>query len=117
MWRLLGLVSLQTIFLSGVQVLLKLALSKLGKFEWTKAYLISVLTNWWLLACGICFGIAALLWLYILKRYPLNQAYPLESLSYVFGMIAALLIFGEAIPFYRWIGLVLVILGCMLIIR
>jgi len=117
MWRLLGLVALQTLFLSGGQVLLKLALQQLGKFEWSWAYFKSVLTDWWLLACGISFGFATVLWLYILKKFPFSQAYPLTSLSFVFGMIAAWLVFGESIPISRWIGLVLVVLGCFLIMK
>ena len=84
MWKVLGLVSLQTIFLSGGQVLLKLAMEKMTKFEWTWAYFKSVLTNWWFLACGISFGVATVLWLYILKKFPFSQAYPLTSLSFVF---------------------------------
>ena len=117
MWRLLGLVSLQTIFLSGGQVLLKLAMEKMDKFEWTWTYFKTVLTNWWLLASGISFSICAVLWLYILKKFPFSQAYPLTSFSFVFGMIAAWLVFGESIPFSRWIGLVLVVLGCFLIMK
>ena len=38
MWKLMGLVVLQTFFLSGGQVLLKLGLENLGKFEWSWAY-------------------------------------------------------------------------------
>ena len=116
-WRLLALVAVQTAFLSGGQVFLKLAMEKLGKFQWSWAYFKTVLTDWWLLACGVSFGVATLLWLYILKKFPFSQAYPLTALAYVFGMIAAWLVFGENIPFVRWAGLVLVVLGCMLIMR
>ena len=117
MWKLFGLVSLQTIFLSGGQVLLKLAMEKMTKFEWTWAYFKSMLTNWWFLACGISFGFATVLWLYILKKFPFSQAYPLTSLSFVFGMIAAWLVFGESIPLSRWFGLILVVLGCFFIMK
>lgn len=117
MWKLLGLVTLQTIFLSGGQVLLKLAMEKMGKFEWTWAYFKTLLTNWWLLACGISFSICTVLWLYILKKFPFSQAYPLTSLSFVFGMIAAWLVFGESIPLSRWLGLILVVSGCFLIMK
>ena len=54
----MGLVALQTLFLSGGQVLLKLAMEKLGKFEWSWSYFKTVLTDWWLLACGIAFAVA-----------------------------------------------------------
>ena len=113
----MGWVTLQTLFLSGGQVLLKLAMVQMGKFEWSKAYFKSVATNWWLLACGISFGCAAVLWMYILKKFPFSQAYPLTSLSFVFGMIAAWIVFGESIPFSRWIGLIFVVMGCFLILK
>lgn len=117
MWKILGLVSMQSLFLAGGQVFLKLAMEKLGKFEWTWTYFKTVLTDWWLLACGISFGLSTVLWFYILKKFPFNQAYPLTSLSFVFGMLAAWLVFDETIPFLRWIGLILVMLGCFLIMK
>ena len=117
MWKLFGLVVLQTLFLSGGQVLLKIAMQQLGKFEWSWAYFKTVCEDVWFLACGISFGVATVLWLYILKKFPFSQAYPMTSLSFVFGMLAAWLVFGESIPFSRWIGLVLVVLGCFLIMK
>lgn len=121
MWKLFGWVSVQTLFLSGGQVLLKMVMQKTGKFEWSWAYIKSLWSDWsfllLFLGCGICFGLAAVLWLWILKKFPFNQAYPLTSLSFVFGMIAAWLILGESIPYWRWIGLILVVLGCFLIIK
>ena len=110
-------VMVQTLFLAGGQVLLKLALEKLGKFEWTKAYFKTVLADYWLPACGLCFSLALVLWLYILRRFPFSQAYPLTSLSFVFGMIEARLVFGETISIMRWIGLFLVVGGCFLITK
>ena len=117
MWRLLILVSLQTAFLSGGQVLLKLAMAQLPKFSWSWPYFKAVLTDWWLAACGLSFGVATVLWLYILKHFPFSQAYPLTALGYIFGMIAALVVFGESVPLTRWIGVVLIVVGCFFIMR
>lgn len=117
MWRILGWVSLQTLFLAGGQVMLKLGMQHIGKFEWTWAYIKTVLLEWRLMACGVSFGISGLLWLYILKKFPFSQAYPLTSLSFVFGMFAAWAVFDESITFSRWIGLILVLLGCFLIMK
>ena len=68
-------------------------------------------------ACGLCFGAGSLLWMYILKHYPLSMAYPLLSLSYVIAMFSAILFFHEAVPAHRWIGCVLIVAGCMLIVK
>ncbi len=117
MFRLLILVCIQTIFLSGGQVLLKLAMAQLPKFSWSWSYLKALMNDWWLLLCGISFGIATVLWLYILKHYPFHQAYPLTALGYIFGMVAAMLVFGETVPVGRWVGVLLIVGGCFLIMK
>ena len=117
MFRLLTLVAIQTIFLSGGQVLLKLAMARLPKFSWTWSYFKAVTTDWWFAACGLSFGIATVLWLYILKHFPFHQAYPLTAMGYIFGMLAAIVVFGESVPLARWIGVALIVLGCMFIMR
>ena len=115
--RLLLLVALQTAFLSGGQVLLKLAMEKLPRFSWSWGYLRAVATDWWLALCGLAFGAATVLWLYILKHFPFSQAYPLTALGYVFGMVAAIIVFGEQVPVARWLGVALIVGGCFLIMK
>jgi drug/metabolite transporter (DMT)-like permease len=67
--------------------------------------------------CGICFAAASLLWMYIVKHFPLSMSYPMVSLSYVFGMIGAIAFFHETVDIYKWIGVVLIMTGCFLIAR
>lgn len=117
MWRLLILVSVQSALLCAGQVLLKLAVAELPPFAWSRAYVRAVATDWWLLACGVAFGAASLLWLYILRHFPFSQAYPLTALGYVFGLVAALLVFGESVPPLRWLGVGLIVLGCLFVMR
>ena len=117
MVRLLILVAVQALFLSGGQVLLKLAMAQLPSFSWSWAYFRQVLTDWWLLACGASFGIATVLWLYILRHFPFSQAYPLTALAYLFSMVAAIVVFGEQVPLVRWIGALLIVGGCMLVMK
>ena len=115
--RLLLISIIQSALLCGGQVLLKLALHKMGAFAWTLEFLTRNLTNWWLLACGIFYGVATLLWMYIIKNFPFSMAYPMISLSYVFGMFAAILFFHEQVPLSRWIGVFLIMTGCVLIAK
>ena len=117
MFRLLILVAIQTAFLAGGQVLLKLAMAQLPKFSWSWSYFKAVATDWWLLACGISFGVATVLWLYILMLVGFSTAYPLKALGYIFGMFAGIIVFGESVPIARWIGVVLIVAGCMFIMR
>jgi undecaprenyl phosphate-alpha-L-ara4N flippase subunit ArnE len=53
--------------------------------------------------------------MYIIKHFPLSEAYPLVSLSYVFGMIAAIVFFHEQVDISKWIGVLLIMAGCFII--
>lgn len=117
MWLLLALSALQGLLLSSGQVLLKFALQKMLPFGWTKAFWASVFCNWEFAACGLCFGGGSVLWMHILKNYPLSQAYPLVSLSYVFSMVCAILFFHETVSVTRWMGCALIVCGCLLIAK
>lgn len=114
-YSLLPLSILQAILLAGGQVLVKIALQHMPKVEWSWSFVWSQATNWWWLACGISFGGATVLWAYILKHYPFSLAYPMSSMAYIFGMIAAMLIFHEQISTSAWVGICLIMLGCYFI--
>lgn len=114
----LGLFSLaliQSALLAIGQVMLKLGVGRMETFGWNEKFWNSVLFNWQFALSGLCFGAGSLLWMYIVKRFPLSMAYPMISLSYVFGLVAAALVFHESVDYKKWIGVALIIGGCALI--
>lgn len=115
--KLLPISILQCILLSGGQVLMKYGLTKAGDFSWTMLYFKRLLINWQFISCGICYAAASILWMYIIKHFPFSMAYPMVSLSYVIGMFAAIIFFHEQIPMVRWIGVFLILTGCVLIAK
>ena len=115
--RLIILAILQSLLLCSGQVFLKMALRKMGGFVWSSHFFIAQLTNWWWLGCGLCYGAASVLWMYIVKNFPFSMAYPMISISYVLGMFAALFIFHEDVPLVRWIGAFLIMAGCVLVAK
>ena len=117
MLRVLLLMIVQSAMLAGAQVFLKIALARMAAFGWTREFWTSVLLNWQFAACGLMFGGASLLWMYIVKHYPLSMAYPMVSLSYVLGMIASIVFFHETVDATKWIGVALIVLGCCLIAK
>jgi len=117
MWKLIPLALVQSVFLSGGQVLLKLALAKAGPFSWKWSFFASQLTNWWFPACGVSFGVATVLWLYILRHYPFSVAYPLSCMSYAIGVLAAMFVFHEQVSWVQWLGIVMIMGGCALIVK
>ena len=113
--KLFLLAILQSVLLAGSQVLLKIALRDMPPFAWTWEYWRRLLLNLPFFLTGLCFAAGSLLWLCIIRRYPFSMAYPLVSLSYVFGMLAAVWVFHETVPAASWIGLLLILSGCWLI--
>lgn len=103
--------------LCGGQVLMKYGLTKAGDFSWSMGYFGRLLINWQFASCGICYAAASVLWMYIIKNFPFSMAYPMVSLSYVMGMIAAIIFFHEQVPLTRWIGVFLILSGCVLIAK
>lgn len=115
--RLIILALIQSLFLCGGQMFMKLALKAMGTASLSWSFVVSQLTNWWWLACGVSFTVAGLLWMYILKNWSFSQAYPLSSMAYVFGMIAAMLVFHESVSWTQWVGILLIMAGCWFVVN
>ena len=115
------LVLLQAASLAGGQAMFKLFLNRMKDiegFQWNWYYVkqVTLEHGWILLLMTGFFGVAFFLWYYVLKEMDFSQAYPLSSLSFVFGMFLAYFLFPlETITFNRWIGVVLIVVGCFLI--
>jgi len=117
MWKILLYSLVQSTLLVGGQVFLKFALMRMPAFGWTRTFWLSLLSNWQFAACGLFFGAASLLWMYIVKVFPFSMAYPMVSLSYVMGMLAAIMFFHEEVSAVRWLGVAFIVLGCFLIAK
>jgi undecaprenyl phosphate-alpha-L-ara4N flippase subunit ArnE len=115
--KLLTLATLQCLLLSGGQICLKFAVARIGGVASIGALFHQAFTNWWLLASGGCMAGAMALYLYLFKHFEFSVAYPVTSLSYVFGMLAAVFIFHEAVPLMRWAGVLLIMVGVFLIAK
>ncbi len=123
MWKYIIFVVLQALSLAGGQAMFKLFIEKLklgaGSEEniWAFQNLLATSkTYWWVLtSMTLLFGASFTIWAYVLKKMEFSQAYPLSSLSFIFGMFLAFFLIHESIPYTRWIGVVLIVVGCVLI--
>jgi drug/metabolite transporter (DMT)-like permease len=93
------------------QVFLKLAVTQFGAFRFTFTFFKSVFGNIYMIISGVTIATAISLWVYILKHYPFSIAYPLGSISYIFGLVAAVLVFHENVSPMRWMGVCIIIVG------
>ena len=115
MLKLIVTSTVQSTFLVAGQVFLKFALQKVDKMGFTWHCIKQLFWNLPFLLCGICMGVATVLWFYILRHFPFSAAYPLISISYVLGTFVSLFIFHENIPPIRYVGIALIIIGVVFI--
>lgn len=65
----------------------------------------------------VLFAISAVMWLVVLSRIPLSLAYPFAGLTYVFVVVFSKFALKEDVPGIRWLGLVLIVSGIILVGR
>lgn len=63
------------------------------------------------------YGLATLIWIYLLRTIPLSKAYPYMALSFVLVPLAAALLFSETINAPYVAGMVLIVAGIIVISR
>ena len=117
MLKLVLLVTIQSALLTAAQIFLKMALNAFGKFQWTLTFFKTVFTNLPFALSGISITAATIIWVYVLKKFEFSVAYPLISISYVFGILAAYFIFHETIAWTRWLGVAVIIIGVILVVQ
>ncbi|MGB5599551.1 hypothetical protein J9253_17040 [Thiothrix litoralis] len=71
----------------------------------------------WVVAGIVCYGIAMLVWIYVLGHFELSVAYPLLSVGYILVYLGAVLWpqIGESFTLGKTAGIVLIMLGVALV--
>jgi undecaprenyl phosphate-alpha-L-ara4N flippase subunit ArnF len=71
----------------------------------------------WLLAGIACYGIAMVVWIYVLGHFELSVAYPLLSMGYILVYLGAVLWpqIGESFTLTKTGGILLIMLGVALV--
>lgn len=112
------LVLITTFCLTANQVFLKLWLEKYSHNLMPLGFEKAGLFFKFELALSIlAFIIAVVLWLGLLSKIDFGLLYPLISLSYVFGLLAAKFVLHESVPLTRWIGVGIIFIGVFLVTR
>ncbi|MDB5055768.1 MAG: eamA-like transporter family protein [Bacilli bacterium] len=61
------------------------------------------------------YGVATVLWLFILSRVELSLAYPIQSLAYIIAVIGAYWVFDEPLSAVKIVGCLLILSGVIFI--
>jgi undecaprenyl phosphate-alpha-L-ara4N flippase subunit ArnE len=65
----------------------------------------------------ICSTFATILWLFILRTIPLNQAYPGLGLTYALVPLASQYFLNEKFVLVQWLGIIVIVVGLILVFR
>lgn len=109
------LLFINIIMLVSGQVLWKIGVSKM-QFQLSLKGVIEAVLNPYILCGGIIYVLATIIWLYLLSKAEISKIYPLQSLCYVFGAIAGVIIFKECFTLNKIFGLILILSGAVLIV-
>lgn len=108
--------------LSGVagQTVIKMGVSQPGASEAASGLfsLVNMIVRSPLVLLGLMlYGIGALAWIAVLSRVNLSVAYPFLALNFILVTLSSLLFLGESIPGLRWVGVLVICGGILLVAR
>lgn len=109
----LGLAFTSVLLGAAGQVFLRMGAHDLGGMQ-ARALLMQAAHRPQILVGVGLYALSSIIWLGVLSRMELSVAYPLGASGYVFVAILAA-INGEHIPFVRWIGVLVIVLGVMVV--
>ncbi len=78
---------------------------------------VAVLTSPGVMGGLALYGIATVLWLGVLSRVELSQAYPFVGLSFVLAAVLGYFVFADAVSATRVAGIALIVAGVVLVGR
>jgi len=102
------------------QVLLKMGISQLDSINSFNDFfhaqtLFKILTNLYIITAFICYAIIVMLWLGAMSNLNVSFLFPLSSLAYLVTALAAWLLLKETVSAMHWLGICLIIGGCVFI--
>jgi len=107
------LILFNVLLLTSGQILWKKALNEAGGISLNNMF--HLIFSPMILAGILLYVVATAVWFIVLSRASLSYAYPLQSLAYVLGVLAAWQIFKDEIPLTRWVGVLVIIIGVVLV--
>ena len=76
-----------------------------------------MITNFPVFIGLVCYGVSTIFWVLVLKEKELSLVYPMLASSYILVLLFAWLVRHEAVSPVRWVGVLVISLGVVLISR
>jgi drug/metabolite transporter (DMT)-like permease len=85
------------------------------KLSWSFNQIVGLAIRPLFIAGVLLYGIATVLWIYLLSKYELSYIYPMIAFAYAFGVALSIIILKENVSLLRMTGVFLVVLGVAVI--
>lgn len=110
---ILFLIAFNALITACAQIVLKLGINRIGGFQTSEGiqFFLKAATSPYVIGGTILYVISLGLWLVVLSKANVSYAYPIMGLSYVFGIILAMLVLDEKVVVWQWLGSACIILG------
>lgn len=106
---------------AAAQILLKAGTNAIGHFEFSAANIIPIgwklMTEWHIVVALTFYAVSVIIWILALSRVQVSIAYPMISLGYVVGAVAAWWLFDESLNPVKLAGIGVIIVGVVIISR
>jgi drug/metabolite transporter (DMT)-like permease len=102
------------------QTVMKIGVSAPGATEATSnitSLVLLILRSPLVLLGLFLYGVGALAWIAVLSRLELSLAYPFLALNFVLITLSSRFLLGESVPSLRWLGILVIISGILLVAR
>ncbi len=109
------LVLINVIFLTSGQIFWKMSVKNLDTYSFSSVVTVFLSPHFFIGA--LLYALATLIWIFLLSKLPLSTLYPLQSLAYVFGLIAGYLIFKELITLQKVVGVSIILVGVFIVAK
>ncbi|WP_167893956.1 EamA family transporter [Thermococcus sp. M36] len=112
-----GILAACILFGAFAQVLFKVGLTRIeGEINiFTPGGFIRMLLTPHILTGAVLYALSFFLWLLALSKFQLSFMYPMLSLAYIVTTLLAFVWLHEPVRLSRWIGVVLIIIGAILV--
>jgi multidrug transporter EmrE-like cation transporter len=77
----------------------------------------AIATNYWVLGGLILYFSSAIVWLFVLAKVDVSLAYPFVGVGFIFTMLLAYFLMGEALTLSKVFGTVLIAAGVVFLAR
>jgi uncharacterized membrane protein len=113
-WTMLLFILMATVFGAVGALFLKIG-SKQFRIFISRKFILEILKNYSLLFGVLLYGISTIFFILALRIGELSVVYPLTSITYIFITILSVYFLKEKMNQYKWLGILFIIVGVILV--